>query len=253
MALVFAAATRRYGGTVGYRLGFVGYWVTCAALSTAVLGPRELAQRLTPSSSTPLPRPRALVVAALLLPPVGAAAVELVPHLRQAGRRALLTAAAVGLCNGVCEELLWRAVPAAVYPEDPIRGWLWPAAGFTAWHTVPLAVRSHGAGRVLAGAALVGLGSGWLAWSTGPSPPLSRLTSSQTRAVCEPLGPCGGWRSGSSTSDPRGREELPRIGALDPQPVAAASAGLSPGQPSSRSSSTERRPRSADRFRRSLS
>jgi hypothetical protein len=43
-----------------------------------VLGPRELARRLT-LSSTPLPRPRALAVAALLLPPVGAVAVELVP------------------------------------------------------------------------------------------------------------------------------------------------------------------------------
>jgi hypothetical protein len=58
-------------------------------------------------------------------------------------------------------------VPAAIYPDDPIRGWLWPAAGFTAWRTIPLAVRSHGAARVLAGAGLVGLGSGWVAWRTG--------------------------------------------------------------------------------------
>jgi hypothetical protein len=58
-------------------------------------------------------------------------------------------------------------VPAAVYPDDPIRGWLRPAAGLTAWRTIPLAVRSHGAARVLAGAGLVGLGSGWVAWRTG--------------------------------------------------------------------------------------
>jgi membrane protease YdiL (CAAX protease family) len=59
--------------------------------------------------------------------------------------------------------------PVAVFPDDPVRGWLWPAAGFTAWHLVPLDARSSTTRRryaVLVGAAVIGLGHGWIAQRT---------------------------------------------------------------------------------------
>ena len=59
--------------------------------------------------------------------------------------------------------------PVAVFPDDPVRGWLWPAAGFTAWHLVPLDARSSTTRRryaVLVGAAVIGLGQGWIAQKT---------------------------------------------------------------------------------------
>src|SRR4051794_11904266 len=43
----------------------------------------------------------------------------------------------LGLTNGVTEELIREAVPAAVLPDDLVCGWLWSAVGFTAWHVVP--------------------------------------------------------------------------------------------------------------------
>ena len=56
-----------------------------------------------------------------------------------------------------------------VFPDDPVRGWLWPALGCTLWHLVPLAAVSadwrRGAA-LLSGAALIGLGNGWVAWRT---------------------------------------------------------------------------------------
>jgi hypothetical protein len=59
-------------------------------------------------------------------------------------------------------------LPVTLFPEDPVRGWLVPAAGFTVWHPAPLSVRPHPRGRypILIGAALIGAGSGWIAWST---------------------------------------------------------------------------------------
>jgi membrane protease YdiL (CAAX protease family) len=110
--------------------------------------------------------PAGLAVAALTVPVAGAVAVELRPHLHEVSRAALVAAPVVGSINAVAEELLWRALPAAAHPDDPVRGWLWPAAAFTAWHLGPLGVR-HGRGRLLAGAGLIGLGYGWIAWGTG--------------------------------------------------------------------------------------
>jgi hypothetical protein len=49
----------------------------------------------------------------------------------------VLTAAVPELTNGVTEELIRDAVPAAVLPDDLVCGWLWSAVGFTAWHVVP--------------------------------------------------------------------------------------------------------------------
>jgi membrane protease YdiL (CAAX protease family) len=166
MAVIFPAAARRYGPIRGYRYAFGLYWATCFIVTVAVLGPRGIRQSLTHPTGN-LPRPRALAVATLAVPVVGAVAVELRPHLREVSGTAVAVAPIIGTVNAVAEELLWRALPAAAHPGDPVRGWLWPAAAFTAWHLAPLAVQSHGRARLLAGAALIGVGYGWIAWNTG--------------------------------------------------------------------------------------
>jgi hypothetical protein len=55
----------------------------------------------------------------------------------------------------------------ATFPDDPVRGWRWPAIGFTAWHLAPASVRAPRRGRTfLAATALIGTGFGWVAWRT---------------------------------------------------------------------------------------
>jgi membrane protease YdiL (CAAX protease family) len=166
MAVIFPAAARRYGPRRGYRYAFGVYWATCLTVPVALLGLRRIRRTLALPIGA-LPRPRALSVAALTVPVAGAVAVELRPHLREVNGAALAVAPVVGTVNAVAEELLWRALPATAHPDDPVRGWLWPAAAFTAWHLGPLAVQSHGRIRLLAGAGLIGLGYGWIAWRTG--------------------------------------------------------------------------------------
>jgi membrane protease YdiL (CAAX protease family) len=78
-------------------------------------------------------------------------------------------AAGVGTTNVLAEEVFWRGIPVAVFPDEPWRGWLWPSVGFTAWHLVPLTARPSSIGCravLLAGAALDGLGYGWIASGT---------------------------------------------------------------------------------------
>jgi membrane protease YdiL (CAAX protease family) len=132
-----------------------------------------------------MPRPRWLAVAAVAVPPLGAVATELAPQLRLTTSRALATAVAVGITNAVAEDLLWKGMPMALFPDDPVRGWIVPAAGFTAWHLAPLSVRSHPRGRypILIGAAIIGAGSGWVAWSTG-----SLRAATTTHAITDSCG-----------------------------------------------------------------
>ena len=69
---------------------------------------------------------------------MGAAGTELAPQLRNADPAVLATAAGVAVVNAAGEELLWRGLFVAAFPDDPVCGW--PAVGFTAWHLAPQAV-----------------------------------------------------------------------------------------------------------------
>lgn len=165
MRWVFRTSAQRYGPRRGYQVGFVVYWVSCWALTTAVLGrraPAGLWQRPEPV----LPSPPVLAAAALVTPPLGGVAAEWLPARRGADLTTLAVTALVGTTNAVSEEVLWRGVPTAVFPDESWWGWLWPALGFAAWHLVPLTQRPVTAERraaVLAGAAAIGLGYGWIA------------------------------------------------------------------------------------------
>jgi hypothetical protein len=103
---------------------------------------RTRVRALLRQPARPLPSPRWLAAAALLVPPLGAAGSELAPELGNAGPAVVATAASVAVVNAAGEELLWRGLFVATFPDDPVRGWLWPAVGFTAWHLAPLAVVS---------------------------------------------------------------------------------------------------------------
>jgi membrane protease YdiL (CAAX protease family) len=168
MKVVFERLHHRYGRVAGYRRAMATYWLLCVALPTAIAGPRQLADLLA-KPAKPMPAPRWLAVGGLLVAPAGALATELKPQLRTADRRSVATAVIVGVTNAVAEELLWRGLPVALFPDDPIRGWISPAVGFTLWHLAPLSVATHPRGRfpILAGAAMIGAGAGWVAWSTG--------------------------------------------------------------------------------------
>lgn len=168
MRPVFRAASRRFGPRRGYQAGFAVYWVLCWGAAGAIVGPRRLARLWQPSRHGREPGAVRFVLA---LPPVGALATQWLPSVQAAGPAAVAVAAAVGVTNALAEEALWRGVPVAMFPEDVVRGWLWPAVGFTAWHLVPLSMQPGSKRRrraqLLAGAALIGLGYGWVAQRTG--------------------------------------------------------------------------------------
>ena len=166
MRVLFPLLVRRLGARRGYLAGFGVYWAGCYLVPAALLGRRRVWALLgkTPES---LPRPRWLGALALAVPPLGAVGTELLPALREADPALVATAGAVAAVNATGEELLWRGLFVATFPDDPVHGWLWPAIGFTVWHLAPLSVRPARQGRLfLAGSALIGAGFGWVAWRT---------------------------------------------------------------------------------------
>jgi membrane protease YdiL (CAAX protease family) len=66
----------------------------------------------------------------------------------------------------VAEELLWRGIFLHEFPEDVLRGAIWPLAGFSIWHLAPQIVLPSRIGRwrFVLGAAFVGSASAVSAW-----------------------------------------------------------------------------------------
>jgi hypothetical protein len=164
---LFGVLARRLGPRRGHLTGFAVYWAACYLLPLGLLGPHRVRALLRHPAGR-LPHPRSLAVAALLVPPLGAAGTELAPQLRSADLAVLATAAGAAVVNATGEELLWRGLFVAAFPEDPVWGWLWPAVGFTAWHLAPQAVlpARRGKAAFVAASALIGTGLGWVAWRT---------------------------------------------------------------------------------------
>jgi hypothetical protein len=166
MRLLFPLLARRLGARRGYLAGFAVYWAGCYLVPLVLLGHRRV-RALLLEPAGPLPRPGWLGAMALVVPPLGAVGTELLPALRRADPALVATAGVVAAVNATGEELLWRGLFVAAFPEDAVRGWLWPAVGFTVWHLAPASVRPPRQGRVfLAGSALIGAGFGWVAWRT---------------------------------------------------------------------------------------
>jgi hypothetical protein len=166
MRMLFPLLARRLGARRGYQTGFAVYWSGCYLVPLALLGRRRV-WALLGEPARPLPRPGWLGALALLIPPLGAVGTELVPALRQADPALVTTAGVVAAVNATGEELLWRGLFVATFPQDVVRGWLWPAIGFTVWHLAPASVRPPRQGRLfLVGSALIGGGFGWVAWCT---------------------------------------------------------------------------------------
>jgi hypothetical protein len=164
MAAVFAALSHRFPARTAYNAGFAIYWAGwCVALPTCVLGPHRALRVLTAGR-----RPGAGEAAALLLPVLGGVATELLPRRRLVDAKVLAVMVGSAMLNATAEELLWRGMFLEVFPDDPLRGSIWPLAGFSVWHLAPQIVlpSQHGRAGFVLGAAVVGSASAFASWRT---------------------------------------------------------------------------------------
>lgn len=165
MAVLFQGLSRRLSPRAAYNVGFTSYWlVWCMGFPIWILGPRRAARLLIRGQ-----RPSASETLLLLLPVAGAVSTELLPNRKKIDMPVALVMAATGVINGTGEELLWRGLFLELFPNDPLRGLLWPLVGFSLWHLAPQMILPSRLGRwpFLLGAALVGSASAFSAWRSG--------------------------------------------------------------------------------------
>jgi membrane protease YdiL (CAAX protease family) len=164
MAALFSALGRRLPPRTAYNVGFTIYWVGwCVGVPVAVLGPRRALRVLISGR-----RPTAGETVALLLPLLGGTFTEFLPRRRLVDRRVLAMMIGSAAVNATAEELLWRGLFLETFPDDPVRGSVWPLAGFSVWHLAPQIVLPSRHGRVgfVVGAAAVGAASAFASWRT---------------------------------------------------------------------------------------
>lgn len=165
MALVFSSLQRRLSSRRAYNVGFAVYWLGwCAGFPAFVLGGRRAARVLTSGR-----RPTSAELMALVLPVVGAVATELLPRRRLVDRQVAAVMVLTAAVNAVGEELLWHALFIEEFPDDLVRGCLWPLVGFSLWHLAPQTILPARIGRwrFVAGAAVVGAAAAQGSWRTG--------------------------------------------------------------------------------------
>lgn len=162
MALIFSWLSRRSSPREAYNVGFIIYWLAwCLCFPLWILGPRRVVRLLSRGR-----RPSVGETLLLLTPVVGAVGTEFLPNRKSIDTRVAIVMAATGVINATGEELLWRGVFLEAFPNDPIRGLLWPLVGFSLWHLAPQIILPSRLGRwrFVLGAGLVGSASAMSAW-----------------------------------------------------------------------------------------
>jgi hypothetical protein len=162
MWAIFSTLDRRMSSRAAYNIGFFVYWVVwCGLFPIWVLGWRRCVLLFTAGG-----RASRTEIAGLLLPAVGGAATQLIPNRRDIDPAVAAVMLASAAVNAPLEELLWRGLFLEMFPEDVVRGAVWPLAGFSLWHLAPQVILPSKMGRFgfLAGAAAVGAASGATVW-----------------------------------------------------------------------------------------
>jgi hypothetical protein len=150
---------------VAYSVGFAVYWAGwCFAFPAWILGPHRIRHAMVHGRS-----PAGLETAVLLLPPLGAAATRTVAQPDSRGYPDRRSDGLHGPGERAGEELLWREMFVEEFPDDVLRGALWPLVGFALWHLAPQIILPSRRGRwpFLAGATVVGAASTFSAWRSG--------------------------------------------------------------------------------------
>jgi hypothetical protein len=154
MWALFGALARVMPPRRAYNAGFAAYWLLwCYGFPIWVVGPRRAAVLLL-AGRHPSGSERVM----LALPVAGAVATALVPEVGRIDRPVAAVMVSTATVNAVGEELLWRGLFLDRYPDDRVRGALWPLVGFSLWHLAPQSILPSHRGRwpFVVGAAVVG-------------------------------------------------------------------------------------------------
>lgn len=169
--LAFRQFVALLGPRLGYLGGFLFYWIVwCILLPWWILGPGRLHDLFRPIDLR-LGNPAWLGALFLVIPLLLGYGYAFPRAIGQATTTIILLSALIALVNGTLEEILWRGVYLAAFPDNWFLGYIYPAIGFGVWHLAPQSIFPNSAPggnwSLVVVAVLVGLLWGWVARQTG--------------------------------------------------------------------------------------
>jgi hypothetical protein len=136
----FRFLTAWLGIPSGYLVAFAVYWIFwCILVPTSLLGLHSTFN-LFRESKLPFNRLGATTHVLLWWPVVVPFAYSFLPRIGSAPFFVAIASLVLGIVIGVTEELLWRGLFVATFPNQPSLNSLYPAISFGVWHLCPLSV-----------------------------------------------------------------------------------------------------------------
>jgi hypothetical protein len=165
----FQLPTLFAGFEFGHIAGFILYWLLWGiTVPLLIVGRRGFADIVLAERRRTISH---VFMVLLALPPLVGFLLVFPSLFPSASDRMLLALAGYAVVNATLEEVFWRGLYARVFPDDAMRGVLYPAVGFAMWMLVPMSLyppwNAVDALSVFTVALSVGLLYGWVAWRTG--------------------------------------------------------------------------------------
>lgn len=163
LTLLYRLLARRVGNRRTWYVGFLFYWLFwCLLFPLHLLGTNRV-RRLFSGA-----RPDRRSWAIITLPPALALLQRFFQEKPQRSRQERAALMISALLNGTLEELLWRGLPLALFPDRPWWRAGWPTLWFALWHYAPGSVSPHtSTGGLMAGAGFLGAAYSVVVQQTG--------------------------------------------------------------------------------------
>ena len=134
----FRYLTTSLGFPAGYLAAFAVYWIGwCVIVPTQLLGTRAVGD-LFSRSRVPFAQLGTTTHVLLWWPILFPLAFSFLPRIASTPFVILIGSVAIGIVIGVTEELLWRGVYLAVFPNQLSLNTIYPSIAFGLWHLCPL-------------------------------------------------------------------------------------------------------------------
>jgi hypothetical protein len=162
MIPVFRVLARWLGHKRAWYAGFLVYWpVWCIFFPLAIIGPQKLRALLK------LQRLQAAEWFMLIVPPTLAFLGRYTLDKPRRSAREKVVLVFMAFMNGFGEEVLWRGVYVALFPDSRWWGAVWPTLWFALWHYAPGSISPLTDVRTLmVGAGVLGASLSWLSLKT---------------------------------------------------------------------------------------
>ncbi|MFQ5868250.1 MAG: type II CAAX prenyl endopeptidase Rce1 family protein [bacterium] len=138
--IIFQVFAFIFGAKLGHFLGFVFYWVIwCILFSILIVGVKGIPS-LFKGEESPFTKKNIAFFILAYSPAVTTLITTFIPEIATTSFLAIISSLGLAIGMGILEEVLWRGLYIKMFPDNLVKGIIYPSIGFTIWHLSPLLV-----------------------------------------------------------------------------------------------------------------